>query len=123
MTVRRPIRAEPQTFEQGFAAIGEVSRIVRFFRDTPAAPTLDVHPDSDQFAHEHPMAGRTFHQRRRRDDIVRDTGTVTLRHGGTLHHIGIGRTHTRTHIIMLIDDLNIRIVNPDTGELLRQPNP
>jgi transposase InsO family protein len=55
-----------------------------------------------------------------RNDIVGDTGTVTLRHGGTLHHIGIGRTHARTHIIMLIDNLDIRIVNPATGELLRQ---
>jgi transposase InsO family protein len=55
-----------------------------------------------------------------RHDIVGDTGTVTLRHGGTLHHIGIGRTHARTHIIMLIDDLDIRIVNPATGELIRQ---
>ncbi len=55
-----------------------------------------------------------------RHDIVGDTGTVTLRHKGTLHHIGIGRTHARTHIIMLINDLDIRIVNPDTGELLRR---
>ena len=55
-----------------------------------------------------------------RHDIVGDTGTVTLRHRGTLHHIGIGRTHARTHIIMLIDNLDIRIVNPDTGELLRR---
>jgi len=54
-----------------------------------------------------------------RHDIVGDTGTVTLRHAGTLHHIGIGRTHARTHIIMLIDNLDIRIVNPATGELLR----
>jgi transposase InsO family protein len=54
-----------------------------------------------------------------RNDIVGDTGTVTLRHKGTLHHIGIGRTHARTHIIMLIDDLDIRIVNPATGELIR----
>lgn len=54
-----------------------------------------------------------------RHDIVGDTGTLTLRHAGTLHHIGIGRTHARTHIIMLIDNLDIRIVNPDTGELLR----
>lgn len=57
------------------------------------------------------------HYRIRRD-IVGDTGTVTLRHAGTLHHIGIGRTHARTHIIMLIDDLDIRIINPTTGELL-----
>jgi len=54
-----------------------------------------------------------------RHDIVGDTGTVTLRHAGTLHHIGIGRTYARTHIIMLIDDLDIRIINPTTGELLR----
>ena len=54
-----------------------------------------------------------------RHDIVGDTGTVTLRHGGTLHHIGIGRTHARTHIIMLIDNLEIRIVDPATGELIR----
>ena len=54
-----------------------------------------------------------------RHDIVGDTGTVTLRHAGTLHHIGIGRTHARTHIVMLIDNLDIRIVNPATGELLR----
>jgi len=55
-----------------------------------------------------------------RHDIVGDTGTVTLRHAGTLHHIGIGRTHARTHIIMLIDDLDIRIVNPATAELIRR---
>ncbi len=54
-----------------------------------------------------------------RHDIVGDTGTVTLRHAGTLHHIGIGRTHARTHILMLIDNLDIRIINPTTGELLR----
>lgn len=55
-----------------------------------------------------------------RHDIVGDTGTVTLRHGGTLHHIGIGRIHTRTHVMMLIDDLDIRIIDPATGELLRR---
>ena len=27
---------------------------------------------------------------------------VTLRHNGRLHHIGIGRTHARTHVILLI---------------------
>ena len=45
---------------------------------------------------------------------------MTLRHGETLHHIGIGRTHARTHIIMPIDDLDIHIVTPTTGELLRR---
>jgi transposase InsO family protein len=55
-----------------------------------------------------------------RTDRVDDTGCVTLRLAGRLHHIGIGRTHARTHILMLIQDLNIRIINAATGELIRQ---
>jgi hypothetical protein len=45
---------------------------------------------------------------------------VTIRHAGHLHHIGIGRTHARTHVILLIQDLDIRIINASTGELLRE---
>ena len=44
----------------------------------------------------------------------------TLRHHGRLHHIGVGRTHAGTHILLLIQDLDIRIINAATGELLRQ---
>ena len=54
-----------------------------------------------------------------RHDIVGDTGTVTLRHAGKLHHIGIGRTHARTHITMLIKELEIHIIDTNTGEILR----
>ena len=38
---------------------------------------------------------------------------------GDLHHIGIGRAHTATRIILLIADLDVRIINATTGELLR----
>jgi transposase InsO family protein len=54
-----------------------------------------------------------------RHDRVDDSGVVTLRHASRLHHIGIGRTHARTHIIMIIQDLAIRVVHAATGELLR----
>jgi transposase InsO family protein len=63
--------------------------------------------------------GADTHDRVRRD-IIDDTGCVTLRHAGKLHHIGIGRTHARTHVILLIQDLDIRVVHAATGELLRQ---
>ena len=39
---------------------------------------------------------------------------------GRLRHIGIGRTHKGTHVILLIQDLNVRIVHAATGELLRE---
>src|SRR5215831_1254360 len=54
-----------------------------------------------------------------RTDKVGVTGTVTLRHAGRLHRIGIGRTHAGTPILLLVHDLNIRIINAATGELLR----
>jgi hypothetical protein len=54
-----------------------------------------------------------------RHDRIDKTGAVTLRVNGKMHHIGIGRTHARTHVIMLIQDLNVRIVNATTGEFLR----
>jgi transposase InsO family protein len=55
-----------------------------------------------------------------RHDRIDDSGAVTLRLAGRLHHIGIGRTHARTHVIMLIDDLHVRVVTATTGELLRE---
>ena len=55
-----------------------------------------------------------------RHDRIDKTGAVTLRVNGKLHHIGIGRTHARTHIILLICDLDVRVVNAITGELLRE---
>jgi transposase InsO family protein len=54
-----------------------------------------------------------------RADIIDANGTVTLRHGGKLHHIGVGRTRTRTRVLLLVQDLHVRIINAATGELLR----
>jgi hypothetical protein len=67
-----------------------------------------------------PGADRTAdtHDRIRHDKIDK-SGTVTLRVAGQLRHIGVGRTHAGTHVILLIQDLNIRVVNAATGQLLR----
>jgi transposase InsO family protein len=54
-----------------------------------------------------------------RHDRVADGGSVTLRHHGHLHHIGLGRHLTGTRIILLIADLDIRIIDAATGELYR----
>jgi transposase InsO family protein len=55
-----------------------------------------------------------------RHDIVDKSGSVTLRVAGHLRHVGIGRTHARTHVILLVHDLDVRVVNAVTGELLRE---
>lgn len=66
-------------------------------------------------------AGRDVdsHDRLRRDRID-TTGKITLRYGGHLYKIGIGRTHARTPVLVLVHDRDIRIVHAATGELLRE---
>jgi len=54
-----------------------------------------------------------------RTDKVSKNGTVTLRVAGRLRHIGIGRTHAGTDILLLVQDLAVRIINAATGEILR----
>jgi transposase InsO family protein len=57
---------------------------------------------------------------RLRHDRVDKSGKITLRHGGRLYSIGIGRTHTRTRVLVLVQDLDIRIIHAATGELIRE---
>ncbi len=48
-----------------------------------------------------PGADRDTHDRVRTDRIDQ-TGCVTLRMAGRLHHIGIGLTHAGTHVLLLV---------------------
>jgi transposase InsO family protein len=67
-----------------------------------------------------PITSRELdHHHRVRRDVIDNEGKVTLRHGGRLYHIGVGRTHARTPVILLVQDLDIRVVHAATGELLR----
>jgi hypothetical protein len=51
---------------------------------------------------------------------ISEAGTVTLRIAGRLRHIGVGRTYAGTYVLLLAQDLHVRVVNAATGELLRE---
>lgn len=124
-TLKKWLRAQPdqpssvpelQALLEVFAAIYNHRRPHRSLphRATPAT-VYDALPKAA------PGANRTRDTHDRvRHDVIDGSGCVTLRHNGRLHHIGIGRTHARTRVILLIQDLDIRIVNAATGELLRE---
>ena len=65
-------------------------------------------------------ATRTDTHNRVRTDRIDQAGVITLRVAGRLHHIGVGRTYSGTRVLILIQDLNIKIINAATGELLRE---
>jgi transposase InsO family protein len=54
-----------------------------------------------------------------RHDRIDTGGTITLRHNSRLHHIGLGRQHAGSRVLVLTHDLHVRVLN-DNGELLRQ---
>jgi transposase InsO family protein len=56
---------------------------------------------------------------RTRRDVVGATGKVTLRVGSRLHHVGLGRAFAGMKVIMLVRDLEVRVITED-GELLRE---
>jgi transposase InsO family protein len=59
------------------------------------------------------------HDRVRTDKTDPD-GKLTLRVSGKLHHIGTGHENARTPVLMLVQDLHVRIINAATGELIRE---
>ncbi len=58
-------------------------------------------------------------QSRLRHDRIDNAGKITLRYNGHLYKIGVGRPHTGTPVLLLINQLDIRVVHAATGELLR----
>jgi transposase InsO family protein len=53
-----------------------------------------------------------------RRDRVDSNGTVTLRHRSKLHHIGVGRAHGHERVLMLVADLDVRVLDTE-GIVLR----
>ena len=54
-----------------------------------------------------------------RYDRVDNAGHLSLRRAGRMHHLGIGRAYTGRRVVLLVADLDIRVIDHDTGELLR----
>ena len=53
-----------------------------------------------------------------RRDRIDKNGKVTLRHRTRMHHIGVGHAHKGERVILLVDDLDAKVLSLG-GELLR----
>jgi transposase InsO family protein len=52
-----------------------------------------------------------------RQDVVDASGTITLRYLGKLRHLGVGRAHKGTRVLLFVAGADVRVVTLD-GELL-----
>ncbi|WP_207760732.1 hypothetical protein [Mycolicibacterium sphagni] len=46
-----------------------------------------------------------------RHDIVDAFGKLTLRHGSRLHHLGIGRAHAQTPVLILVTTSTVTVIS------------
>jgi hypothetical protein len=63
-------------------------------------------------AHSSDVKDATAHFRVRYDKI-NDNGTVTLRYGSRLMHLGMGRKYAGRVVTMLVADRDVRVLNPE----------
>lgn len=57
---------------------------------------------------------------RSRTDIVDKHGKVTIRYAGQIRHLGIGRAHTNTPVLILAHDRNATVSSLSTGQIIAE---
>jgi transposase InsO family protein len=55
-----------------------------------------------------------------RHDRIDAAGVITLRYNSRLHHIGLSKHLRGTHVTVLIDNRDIRVLDRNTGTLIRK---
>jgi hypothetical protein len=46
-------------------------------------------------------------------------GRITLRVNGRMHHIGLGTSHSGARVLVLVRDVDVRVIDAASGELIR----
>src|SRR5690606_17931631 len=57
---------------------------------------------------------------RSRTDKIDKNGKVTPRYAGQIRHLGIGRAHAGTRVLLLIHDRDITVSDISTGQVIAQ---
>jgi transposase InsO family protein len=101
----------------------QLDRFLAYYNAVRPHRALGRHTPAEAFAARTKAAPKPVpaaaegHHRVRRDRIDK-TGCVTLRYRSKLIHIGVGRAHAGTRVLLLAADLDVRVITED-GELLR----
>ncbi len=67
-----------------------------------------------------PTAYKIAPHYRVRHDRIDAAGVITIRYNSRLHHIGLSKRRHGTHVIVLINDRDIRVLDHTTGQLIRK---
>jgi transposase InsO family protein len=106
--------SELQTQLDEFSAYYNTIRPHRALDRRTPQQAFDARPKAFPTGHHIPPHYRVRHDR------IDAAGVITLRYNSRLHHIGLSKHRTGTKVTVLIDDLDIRVLDRNTGTLLRK---
>jgi hypothetical protein len=104
--------AELQTLLDTFGAIYNTQRA---HRAHPGRTTPEHAYQATPKAHPHGQPSAHF---RIRHDTVDQFGKLTLRHGSRLHHLGVGRTHAHTPVLILVTTNTVSVISKAGHQVL-----
>ena len=117
-TLKKWLRAQPpvQTLRELQAQLDEFTHT---YNTTRPHRSLNKRTPAEVYAARAKATptGSDGHWRIRHDKVT--SGRITLRHGGRLHHIGLGYEHNGSTVRVLVHDLHVTVVHANTGEIIR----
>jgi transposase InsO family protein len=101
---------------------GQIDRFVRYYNEVRPHTARDCPPMKawralDKATIEIDGQKLLAHTKVRRDRVDK-TGAFTLRYRSRLHHVGVGREHRGKRLLILVADLDVRVID-ETGVTIR----
>ena len=106
--------AELQTQLQEFTTYYNTIRPHRAVDRRTPLQAFDARPKAFPTGYQIPPHYRVRH------DKIDAAGVITLRYNSRRHHIGLSKHLRGTHVIVLIDNRDIRVLDRNTGTLIRK---
>lgn len=100
-----------------------LDRFARYYNEVRPHRSLKRHTPLEAFAAQEKARPRAplidAPGYKKRHDKIDNSGTVTLRHRGRMHHIGVGRPYAGWRVVLLVKGLEVQIVAKDGSPLRR----
>lgn len=121
-TLKRWLTAQPPTTTLAdlqaqldlFRQIYNHQRAHRALNGATPAHAYSTTPKADPSPH------RSAPHYRVRHDRVDTAGHLSLRRAGRMHHLGVGRAHAGTPVLILTDPTTVTVINTTTGQVLSE---
>lgn len=99
----------------------QLDRFMTIYNDKRPHAAIEMQTPSHAYqatVKAHPSRHPTSNHYRVRFDHVDKFGKVTLRRAGITHHLGVGAVFRNRKILMLVDQIQVQVIDQETGEII-----